>query len=95
MPFFYESEKREFVRVGVAVPVAGQEVDIYEINLKNVSIKGVWVSDTSHFVKAVRLVEEGLYPFGEMISHRLPLESAQEALNMGKETGVMKVVLVP
>ncbi|MBN1809109.1 MAG: zinc-binding dehydrogenase [Planctomycetes bacterium] len=84
-----------YANSGVAVPVDRVPLDIYGVNLRNISLKGVWVSGTAHFYRAVRLVEEHRYPFERMVTHRLPLASMPQALNMDRTTGVMKAVLVP
>jgi threonine dehydrogenase-like Zn-dependent dehydrogenase len=84
-----------YANSGVAVPADHAPIDLYDLNKRNLTMKGVWVSGTRHFLRAVKLAVENAFPFEKMVSHRLPLARAQEALNMGRAEGVMKVVLVP
>ena len=91
------------VRMGGAyvVPgfgVAGGEasIDCFRlITRKNIKIQGVWVSDSSHLYRAVRLIQNGRFPFGDLVSHRLPLSEATEALRLVGERKATKVVLIP
>jgi threonine dehydrogenase-like Zn-dependent dehydrogenase len=85
-----------YLPVGVAVPVGQTPVSFYEdISVRNLTVQGVWVSDTSHFYQAIRLVTGGKYPFAELISHRFPLSRANEALEAARSPEAVKVVLVP
>ncbi len=81
---------------GIAVPAGEIPVRFYEdINLKNVRIQGVWVSDHVHLQTAIDLVLSGKYPFEELISHRVRLEEANEALEALARGEVLKAVIVP
>ena len=85
-----------YLNVGVAVPTESVPLDLYALNLRNLTLKGVWVSDTRHFVRAVRAVEEGRHPFQRLVTHRRPLAEAPEALRiMQEDPGALKVVLLP
>jgi threonine dehydrogenase-like Zn-dependent dehydrogenase len=85
-----------YVEVGVAVPVGETPVSFYEeVALKNLRIQGVWVSDTSHFCRAVGLVTGGRYPFEKLVSHRFPLSQANQAQAAAGSPESVKVVLVP
>lgn len=81
---------------GIAVPVGDVPLKFYEhLARKNVRIQGVWVSDTSHLLQAVRLVEAGRFPFGKIVGKVYPLEAANEALQAMASRAVMKAVLRP
>lgn len=85
-----------YALAGVAVPVGETAVSTYEqVILKNVNVQGIWVSDTSHFYQAAQLVIHGRYPFGELVTHRFPLEEADAGMQALKRREVLKAVLVP
>jgi threonine dehydrogenase-like Zn-dependent dehydrogenase len=82
--------------VGIAVPVGETALKFYEdISVRNLTVQGVWVSDTSHFHQAVSLVAGGRYPFDELVSHRFPLARANEAQRAAASDEAVKVVLTP
>ncbi len=85
-----------YLPVGVAVPVGETPVKFYEdVSVRNLTVQGVWVSDTSHFHQAVKLVTGGRYPFDELVSHRFPLSQANAASKAAASPEAVKVVLVP
>jgi len=85
-----------YLVAGVAAPLAEMPLRIYEqVARKNVTLQGVWVSDTSHLVQAVELVLSGRYPFERLVTHRFPLAQANEALAAVESRAALKAVLVP
>ena len=81
---------------GIATPVGEWPVPLFEqIARKNVSLQGVWVSDTRHLWQAIRLVFGRKYPFDKLITHRFPLAQATEALGVMASKEAIKAVLVP
>jgi threonine dehydrogenase-like Zn-dependent dehydrogenase len=81
---------------GIATPVGKTEISFYEdVALKNVSIQGVWVSDTNHLYQCVKLVESKRYPFGDFITHRFKLEEADKAFEAVDSRKAIKAVLIP
>lgn len=82
---------------GIAVPVGEVPVRLYEdLAVRNVAMKGVWVSDTGHFARALGIALSGRYPFGKLVTHRVPLEEANRALEVAAEDpAAVKVVLKP
>ncbi len=81
---------------GVATPMGDVGLDIYaDIVRKNVRVQGVWVSDTRHLYQAVQLVLSRRYPFEKMVTHRLPLQQANEALAAQEAREGIKIVLEP
>jgi threonine dehydrogenase-like Zn-dependent dehydrogenase len=84
-----------YLPVGIAVPVGKTPVSFYEdVSVRNLTVQGVWVSDTSHFYQAVKLVTGGRYPFAELVSHRFPLGEANGAQEVARSQEAVKVVLV-
>ncbi len=85
-----------YLPVGIAVPVGDTSVAFYEdISVRNLTVQGVWVSDTSHFYQAVKLVTTGSYPFADLVSHRFTLSQANQAQDAARSPDAVKVVLVP
>ena len=85
-----------YVTPGVATPEGEVSFSIFEdINRKNASIRGVWVSDTSHLVQAIRMVESSGYPFEKTVDHTCSLEEATHALELMRDRKVMKAVIRP
>lgn len=81
---------------GFGVPSGSTMIDCFTmITRKNVKIQGVWVSDTEHLYRAVKIIQNGKYPFHDLITHKKPLEEATEALQLMMERRAIKVVLLP
>ena len=82
---------------GVAVPVGEYPVKLYEqLAVRNVSMKGIWVSDTRHFAQALAVGLSGRYPLDRLVTHRFGLEKANEALEAAaSDPAAVKVVLKP
>jgi threonine dehydrogenase-like Zn-dependent dehydrogenase len=81
---------------GVAVPVGEIPVRFYEdVSRRNLRIQGVWVSDQTHLQTAIELVLAGRYPFGDLITHRVRLEEANDALAALARREVLKAVILP
>jgi len=79
---------------GVAAPLPDVPVKLYEqLARKNVTVQGVWVSDTSHLVQAVELVLSGPYPFARLVTHRFPLLQVNDALAAVESRAALKAVL--
>jgi len=85
-----------YVVPGFGVPRGEAKVDCFGlITRKNVKIQGVWVSDTEHLYRAVKLVQSGKYPFSKLVTHKLPLAKATEALQLVEKREATKAVLSP
>jgi len=81
---------------GIAVPVGDTPVSFYEeVSIRNLIIRGVWVSDASHYRQAVELVLSKRYPFDRLVSRTFQLEEANEALGATERRDVIKAVIVP
>lgn len=83
-----------FVEVGHFVDMGSIEFNINQLLMrKNLTLEAIWASQTSHFVQALPILERGDIPFGDMVSHVIPLERVADgfaALNgtyrLGAET---------
>jgi len=81
---------------GIATPVGTVPISLFEdLARKNVSIQGVWVSDTSHLYRAIRLVLSGRFPCHELVTHTFPLDQATTALEKIEHREAVKAVLLP
>lgn len=85
-----------YLSVGIAVPVGMAEIDPFrQVNARNLRFQGVWVSDTRHTLEAVNLVAEQPDRFAQLVTHRFPLDQANEALAAMAGRECVKAVLVP
>lgn len=84
-----------YLSVGTAVPMGTLPIDLYhQIVLKQLKFQGVWCSDTRHITDALHLVKENPDVFTDMITHRYPLEQANEALMSMAERKAIKTAIV-
>jgi L-iditol 2-dehydrogenase len=98
-------EAIRMVRVGGVVVEAGTFVDMgpvainpnSDICTKNVSVIGVGGETATSYLPSMRLMAANLkrLPFEHIVSHRMPLERAQEALELAQTDSAMKVVMAP
>jgi len=84
-----------YISAGVAVPTGTIPIDIYhQVVLKQLRLQGAWTNDTRHIVTALHLVKRNPDVFAEMITHRYPLEQANEALQSMKDRKAIKAAIV-
>jgi len=93
------------VRYGGTVVEAGTFVDMGPVGInpnadictKNVSVIGVGGETATSYVPAMNLLARNLdrLPLRDMITHRMPLERATEAVEMSQRDGTMKVLMDP
>ena len=98
-------EAIRMVRVGGVVVEAGTFVDMgpvainpnSDICTKNVSVIGVGGETATAYLPSMRLMAANLdrLPFDRFVSHRMPLERAQEGLELAQTDSAMKVVMAP
>ena len=80
---------------GYAQPAGTDEIDFYrDVVAKNVEIRGVWVSDTSHLRQAVDLVLSRQQLFSRLVTHRVALDDADTALKLMESRTALKAVLI-
>ena len=98
-------EAVRMVRVGGVVVEAGAFVDMgpvainpnSDICTKNVSVIGVGGETSTSYLPSMRLMAANLdrLPFDRIVSHRMPLEQAREAVELAQTDAAMKVVMAP
>jgi threonine dehydrogenase-like Zn-dependent dehydrogenase len=85
-----------YLMPGVAAPLPDVVLQLYEqVARKNVTVQGVWVSDTSHLAQAVELTLSGRYPFAHLVTHRFPLSQINEALAAVESRAALKAIIEP
>ncbi len=85
-----------YVNPGMAIPSDPTEIELYsDVVRKNLSIRGVWASDSSHLEKSLELVQSGKFPFDKLVTHRFPLEEHEKAWRVLNDREGMKVVFEP
>jgi len=82
------AEGLAMTRAGGTYVAAGHFTDAGSVALnpfkhftnKHVNLVGVWGADLSHWAGALPIIEAGIYPFADVISHELPLDRVSEAM---------------
>ena len=86
----------KYISAGFGEPAGSVEFPWFENVLrKNLTVQGVWVSDTRHVLEATRLVQMNYEKFARMITHRFKLEDAAAALESVDSRQAIKAVLIP
>jgi threonine dehydrogenase-like Zn-dependent dehydrogenase len=81
---------------GFGEPHGTIEIDCFhDLGRKNLRLQGVWVSETRHTHMALQLILKHLHEFKKMITHRFPLEKANDAIRAMKTKEAIKAVLLP
>ncbi|HSU04501.1 MAG TPA: zinc-binding dehydrogenase [Acetobacteraceae bacterium] len=98
-------EALRLVRIGGVVVEAGTFVDMGPVSInpnsdictRNVSIIGIGGETATSYLPAMRLMAANLdrLPFDRIVSHRLPLERAQEGVELAQTEAAIKVVIEP
>jgi threonine dehydrogenase-like Zn-dependent dehydrogenase len=96
-------EALELVRPGGALALIGFGAPAGPMSLlpfealvrRGVRVQGVWVSDARHTARALALIRRQPEAFARMVTHRLPLDAATEALEAVASREAMKAVLLP
>ncbi len=84
------------ISAGFGEPHGTVEIDCFhDLGRKNLRLQGVWVSEVRHTHMALELMASRLQDFAKLITHRLPLREANEALRMMKTKEAVKAVLLP
>jgi len=86
-----------YVNSGAAIPVGEFPLRLYEdLVLRDITIRGVWVSSTADFIRALEVALEGRYPLDRLVTHRFALSEANAALETASsDRSAIKVVLEP
>lgn len=98
-------EALRLVRIGGVVVEAGTFVDMGPVSInpnsdictRNVSIIGIGGETATSYLPAMRLMAANLdrLPFDRIVSHRLPLDRAQEGVELAQTEAAIKVVIAP
>ena len=94
----------KLVREGGTYTVCGQytdsgnvEINPHYMNKKHLDIRTVWGSETTHVYQAVRTIASNhdKFPFDEIVTHKFPLEKAQDALEIQGSHKSLKAAICP
>jgi threonine dehydrogenase-like Zn-dependent dehydrogenase len=98
-------EALHMVRIGGVVVEAGTFVDMGPVSInpnsdictRNVSVIGVGGETATAYLPSMRLMAANLdrLPFHRIVSHRMPLARAQEAVELAQTEAAVKVVIAP
>lgn len=81
--------------IGMSQPAGVFPFDGYhDLTKRNLRLQGVWVSDTSHVYRAIRMVLDKPELFAKMITHRFPLSQVNEAIQTIERKETVKTVLI-
>lgn len=84
------------ITAGFGEPHGTIELDCFhDIGRKNLRLQGVWVSEARHTHMALKLIMSRFQDFTKLITHRFPLDKANEAIQSMKAKEAVKAVLVP
>lgn len=92
----FTSVNGTYASAGIAVDVGDVKINWFrDVVRKNVTVKGVWVGDVKNTYQAMKIYEKHKDLLAEMISHRIPLKEADQALQLMEEKKTVKAVLIP
>jgi len=86
-----------YVNSGAAIPVGELPLKMYEdLVLRDITMRGVWVSSTADFIRALEVALAGRYPLERLVTHLFALSEANAALEAASaDRSAIKVVLEP
>lgn len=83
-----------YVCTGYAQPLGDVVIDPFKhVVRRNIRLHGVWVSQTEHTYQALQMVLQNPDLFAQIVTHRLPLAQANEALELIAKKQALKVIL--
>ena len=98
-------EALQMVRVGGVVVEAGTFVDMGPVSInpnsdictRNVSIIGIGGETATSYLPSMRLLAANLdrMPLDRFVTHRMPLDRAQDAVELAQTDAALKVVIAP
>ena len=84
------------VSAGFGEPRGSIDLDCFhDLGRKNLRLQGVWVSEVRHTHMALQLMLRRMDDFKKLITHRFPLDQANEAIQAMKSKAAVKAVLLP
>jgi len=84
------------ISAGFGEPHGTIDLDCFhDLNRKNLRLQGIWASDVKHTHMALQLVLNRLQDFSKLITHRFPLDKANDAIRAMKTKEAVKAVLIP
>lgn len=84
-----------YLSAGISVPEGSVGVDWFDITRRNIKIQCSWVSASPHLVAAVSRVCARPEIYSRLVTHRFPIEKANEALECLARREAVKIALTP
>lgn len=85
-----------YLTMGYAQPAGMEQIDFYsDVVKRNLHLQGVWVSDSSHTYQAMELCKKNATLLEKLVTHKLPLSQANQAIDLMIQKKALKVVLKP
>jgi 2-desacetyl-2-hydroxyethyl bacteriochlorophyllide A dehydrogenase len=73
----------------------GVELPVTEIVRREIIVKGAYDARPANFPQSIKLIKEGAINTKDIITHRFPLEKAEEAFSVAKSKAGGKVLFIP
>ena len=73
----------------------GVELPVTEIVRREIIVKGAYDARPANFPESIRLIEDGTINTEDIITHKFPLEKAEEAFGVAKSKAGGKVLFIP
>jgi 2-desacetyl-2-hydroxyethyl bacteriochlorophyllide A dehydrogenase len=73
----------------------GVELPVTDIVRREIIVKGAYDARPANFPQSIKLIEEGAINTKDIITHRFPLERAEEAFSVAKSKVGGKVLFIP
>ena len=83
------------VEVGHFTDPGATEIRPHIVCFKDLDIRGMWAYPAMQFKTALSFLKNTKAPLEKFITHRLPLESITEGIDITGSEGSMKVVIEP
>ncbi|MCL1928690.1 MAG: zinc-binding dehydrogenase [Treponema sp.] len=85
-----------YISAGIAVDVGQVSINWFrDVGRRNARIQGVWVGDSKNTWQALEVFTRYKPMLEKMVTHKIPLEKANDALMMVERKEAIKAVLIP
>ena len=85
-----------YVSAGIAVDIGNVSINWFrDVGRKNARIQGIWVGDSKNTWQALEVYRRHKKVLDKMVTHKIPLERAYDALLKMERREVIKAVLIP
>ncbi len=85
----------KFIEVGHYTDPGKVEISPHLICNKDIDLHGSWAYPQIQFEEALEILRISELPFGELLTHKMPLEKAEAAIDQLGSPGTLKILLTP